>query len=175
MDYDLITIDYFSLDHKGLYKGIIQLTNSINDTYPSHNDWLQKKFFPGLKYGSRKIVVAYNDLNNPMGVALLKDTPEEKKICCLFVREDCRGLGIGNNLIKKSCAVLKTNKPLITVADTNLSQLQRLLDKNHFTFSYKKKGMYKENDTENYFNNEATDILKNNILPILFAGKGIKR
>lgn len=175
MDYILKSIDYYSPDHKGLYNGIAQLTNSINDTYPDLNDWLQKKFFPGLKDGSRKIVVAYNDLNNPMGIALLKDTPEEKKICCLFVREDYRGLGIANNLIKKSFAVLKTNKPLITVADTHLSQLQRLLDKNHFTFSYKKKGAYKESNTENYFNNEATDILKNKILPALLTYKENKR
>lgn len=171
MDYKLETIDYFSDVHKGLYDGIDQLTKSINNTYPGHNDWLYKKFFPGLKDGSRKIVVAYNDLNNPMGVALLKDTPEEKKVCCLFVREDCRKMGIADNLIKKSCAVLKTNKPLITIADKNIYQLQRLLDKYHFTFSYKKKGAYKENDTENYFNNKATDILKNNILPSIFAYK----
>jgi regulator of sigma D len=71
MDYKLETIDYFSDGHKGLYDGITQLTKSINNTYPGHNDWLYKKFFPGLKDGSRKIVVAYNDLNNPMGVARL--------------------------------------------------------------------------------------------------------
>ncbi len=71
--------------------------------------------------------------------------------------------------MKKSCVVLKTNKPLVTVADGNLSQLQRLLDKNNFTFSYKKKGAYKENDTENYFNNEATEVLKKSILAPLLA------
>ena len=51
MDYILKSIDYYSPDHKGLYNGIAQLTNSINDTYPDLNDWLQKKFFPGLKDG----------------------------------------------------------------------------------------------------------------------------
>ena len=71
----------------------------------------------------------------------------------------------------KSCEVLKTDKPLITVSNRNLSQLQRLLDKNNFTFSYRKKGAYQENDTENYFNNKATEILKTDILPALLASK----
>lgn len=73
--------------------------------------------------------------------------------------------------MKKSCAVLKTNKPLLTVADKNLPQLRKLLDKNDCTFSYKKKGIYQENDTENYFNNEATAILKKNILAPLLIYK----
>lgn len=164
MDYDLETIDFFSKEHMGLYEGVAQLTRSINDTYSGHNKWLFEKFFPGLKDGSRKMVVAYNELNNPMGVALLKDTDDEKKICCLFVREDCRGKGLAGLLMSKSCEALKTDKPLITVADRNISQLQRLLDKHNFKFSYKKTGAYQENDTENYFNNEATELLKTKIL-----------
>ena len=171
MNYKLETIDYYSLDHECLYQGIAKLTQSINNTYPGYTDWLFNKFFPGLKDGSRKMVIAYNDLHKPMGVALLKDTEEEKKICCLFVQEDCRGNGIANKLMKQSCAVLKTSKPTLTVSDTNLPQLQKLLDKNGFTFSYKKKGAYLQNDTENYFNNEATEILKKNILAPLFAKK----
>ncbi len=173
MSYKIEVIDYWSPEHKNLYEGIAELTKSINDTYPQHDEWLYKKFFPGLKDGSRKIVVAYNedDLNHPMGVSLLKDTEDEKKICCLYVRDDCRRKGIADALVKRSCATLKIDKPLITVSDRNLSQLQPLLDKNNFTFSYRKKGAYKEADTENYFNNEATEILKTNILPALLACK----
>ena len=134
---------------------------------------MREKFFPGLKDGTRKMVVACNenDLSHLVGVSLLKDTEDEKKICCLFVREDCRGNGVASMLMQKSCEVLKTDKPLITVSNRNLSQLQRLLDKNNFTFSYKKKGAYQENDTENYFNNKATEILKTDILPALLASK----
>lgn len=171
MNYKLETIDYYSPTHKSLYEGIAELIKSGKDTYPDWNDWFFNKFIPGLKNGSRKIVVACNNLDNPLGVALLKDTEEEKKICCLFVRENCRRKGIANNLLKKSFAVLKTNKPLLTVSDKNISQLRKLLDKNDFTFSYKKKGVYQKNDTENYFNNEATEILKENILAPLFAHK----
>ena len=171
MNYKLETIDGYSPDHKSLYRGIAELVKSANDTYPDWDNWFFHKFISGLKNGSRKMVVAYNNLDKPLGIALLKDTAEEKKICCLFVREDCRKSGIAKNLLKKSFAVLKTDKPLLTVSDKHLAELQKLLDKNNFTFSYKKKGAYKENNTENYFNNEATEILKKDILAPLFARK----
>ena len=173
MNYNVKIIDYWSSQHKDLYRGIVALIKSINDTYPQHDAWLREKFFLGLKDGSRKMIVVCNenDLSHPIGVSLLKDIEDEKKICCLFVREDCRGNGVASILMQKSCEVLKTDKPLITVSNRNLSQLQRLLDKNNFTFSYRKKGAYQENDTENYFNNKATEILKTDILPALLASK----
>lgn len=172
MNYQIKVIHEFSANDMILYKKIAKLTKSINDTYQKYNKWLFTKFFPELKTGKRKIIIAYTKENTPIGVALLKDTNEEKKICCLFVREDCRSRGIASNLMKKSCEVLGTDKPLITVSDKNLPMLQRLLDKNGFKFSYKRKGAYQQKDTENYFNNEATEILKKDILtPLLLRIK----
>ena len=177
MNYQIEIINSSSKGHKNLYANLARLTSPMSDVYPDYKEWLFKKFFPGLKDGSRKMVVAYNNdnPNNPVGVALLKDTQEEKKICCLFVREDCRGQGIASKLMKKSFESLKTEKPLMTVSNNNLSQLQRLLDKNNFEFSYKRKGAYQENNTENYFNNEATEILKKEVLAPLFAYKSKER
>ena len=60
----------------------------------------------------------------------------------------------------------------MTLSDRNLPMLQRLLDKNGFKFSYKRKGIYQQKDTENYFNNKATEILKKDILtPLLLRIK----
>lgn len=171
MNYTLRVIDGFSLKNDNWYDRIAKLVEPINDIYPNYNDWLYKKFFSGLESGSRKIIVAYENAEKPMGAALLKDTAEEKKICCLFVRKDCRRCGVADNLMKKSLAVLKTNKPLLSVADVNVPQLQKLLDKYHFVFSYRQQGAYRENNVENYYNNEATEKLKNDILIPLFAHK----
>lgn len=168
MAYKLEIIDYFSENHKDLYKSITQLLRPIRNTYPLYDKWLAYKFFPGLKDGSRKIIIAYNQSRTPMGLALLKDSKEEKKICCLFVKEDYRNLGIATKLIEKSFDVLKTDKPLLTVADKNFEGFKKLLKENGFTFSYKKKGVYKKNDTELYFNNEATEKLREEVLSPLF-------
>lgn len=173
MNYKIEVIDFWSLEYKDFYASLKEFTKPINETYPQQEEWLDKTFFPGLENGSRKIVVAYgdNNLKHLIGVSLLKDTEDEKKICCLYVRDDCRCNGIGNALIKKSCETLKVENPAITVADKNLTMLKPLLDKNGFIFSYKNKGVYLESDTENYFNNKATEVLKKDILPALLAYK----
>lgn len=168
MDYIISAIDYFSPSHSELYQGIAELTNSLTQTYPKHKEWLWKTFFPGLKDGSRKIVVAYRELDKPMGIALLKDTEEEKKICCLFVRDVYRKKGIAKKLMETSFEMLGTHFPLMTVSDKNIDQLQRIINIYNFKFSYRKKGVYKTHDTELYFNNEATELLKSHILSPLF-------
>ena len=174
MGYKIKTLDKFSEGDSELYTDISKLTESINDIYPKYDKWLFNKFFPEMKTGKRKIVAAYGENKSLIGVALLKDTDEEKKICCLFVREDCRNKGVAGNLIKESCKALKTDAPLISVSDRSLPQLQCLLDKYGFKFSYKKKGAYQQENTENYFNNKATEMLKKDILAPLFlrAKKG---
>lgn len=101
MNYQIRVIDKFSKNDIALYKNIAKLISPISETYPKYNEWLFTKFFPELKTQKRKIIVAYTKKNTPIGVALLKDYNEEKKICSLFVKEDCRGKGIASNLIKK--------------------------------------------------------------------------
>lgn len=166
MNYKIKTIDSFSDNDKALYAAIAGLTEPVNAAYPKYNKWLEQKFFPGIVDGSRKAVVVLNENNEPAGVALLKDTSEEKKICCLFVREGCRGRGIAGLLLEKSCEMLKTGKPLLTVNGEAFPQYQKLLDKHQFSFSFRKKGVYSAQNTEYYFNNEATEKLKKVLLPL---------
>lgn len=118
------------------------------------------KIFPGLKDGSRIIIAAKDETGRLAGTILLKKTAEEKKICCLFVRQDCRGRGIAGKLMQESLEVLQTDKPLLSIAEKNYPQMQKLLSLHHFKFSYCKNGAYTTNGTEYYFNNEATEILK---------------
>lgn len=169
MNYKIQTIDYYSSADYALYHEVDALTHSINNTYAKHSKWLSQKFFPDLKDGSRKMIIALDAHKRLAGVALLKDTAEEKKLCCLFIREDCRGYGIASSLIQESLKVLKTDKPLLSISDKNFPQLKRLVELNKFKFSYRKKNAYSINDTEYYFNNEATEILKEKVLTPLLA------
>ena len=57
----------------------------------------------------------------------------------------------------------------MTVSDRNIEQLQRIVNIYNFKFSYRKKGAYQKESTEIYFNNEATELLKTNILSPLFS------
>lgn len=95
----------------------------------------------------------------------------------LFIcKRKLQGVWIATHLMKKSCEVLETDFPIATVSDKNLPQLQGIIDQMGFKFSYKKKGVYQKDNTEHYFNNEATEILKNNILsPLLLLKNSSKQ
>ena len=157
-------LDKFSEKDHELYQKIGELILPLKEVYPNITQWYETTFLPDFKNGGRKIVLAYNKQNTLIGAALLKNTEEEKKICCLLVREDYRRQGIGRNLMQKSLGILHTETPLITVSDSNLKYMQPLLDEYHFKFSFRRKGVYREENTENYFNNPATEQLKNKIL-----------
>ena len=43
----------YNLNHEPLYAQVAWLTRDILDSYDGHWDWLQHKFFPGLKEGKR--------------------------------------------------------------------------------------------------------------------------
>ncbi len=168
MDYRICTVSGTAADLQ-LYNEVAELTGAIKKTYPEYGKWLKEKFFPGLKDGSRKLIIAKDETGRLAGAILLKNTAEEKKICSLFVRKECRGLGIAGKLMQESFKVLRTDRPLLSVADKNYPQIQKLLNLYHFKFSYRKRGAYMAENTEYYFNNEATEILKDKILRPLLA------
>ena len=82
-----------------------------------------------------------------------------------------------DNIMKWDIGILNkliglTFKKNMYITISVLRNLQKLLDKNGFKFSYKRSGVYQKEDTENYFNNEATEILKKDILtPLLLRIK----
>lgn len=112
MDYKIQTV-HNAADDLPLCKEIVELTRPVRKTYPEYGKWLEEKFFPGLKDGSRIIIAAKDETGRLAGTILLKKTAEEKKICCLFVRQDCRGRGIAGKLMQESLEVLQTDKPLL--------------------------------------------------------------
>ena len=139
-------------EHQIYYNQIIPLTKSIADTYPAHIEWVDKKFLSGLKTTTERAYSFAVDKDILAGVSLLKNSPDEKKICCLFVSLDYRRLGIAAQLIENSFQLLKTNKPLMTVSNNNISQLIRLIERYKFELTRTIKGAYRPELIEYYFN-----------------------
>ena len=96
MDYKIQTV-HNAADDLPLCKEIVELTRPVRKTYPEYSKWLEEKFFPGLKDGSRIIIAAKDETGRLAGTILLKKTAEEKKICCLFVRQDCGDAALPEN------------------------------------------------------------------------------
>ncbi|MBQ6854935.1 MAG: GNAT family N-acetyltransferase [Alphaproteobacteria bacterium] len=160
------TFRSFHEEHKKLYEDILNLTYSINDTYPQHSTWFKEKFLPDLKNKKRIYIVAQDKNGKLAGCILLKNTEEEKKICTLFVHPDYRKQGVGRKLVEQTLLELGEH-PLITVSDRNIAQLMPLLKKKGFHLSAVKKGVYRPEDTEYYFNDQRADIIKNGLIPVL--------
>ena len=156
----------YNTDHEHLYGQVAWLTREILDSYDGHWDWLQNKFFPGLKEGKRgySFAVDYDSaqaittkrgiipVHTLAGCALLKDEPDEKKLCCLFVDPNYRGQKIASKLVEDSFEILKTNKPVMTVSQQNLGMLQKLIDRYGFELTSIKESVYKPGVKEYYYN-----------------------
>jgi len=157
----------YETNHEGFYGQVAWLTRDILNSYEGHYEWLQNKYFPGLLQGTRGYSFAI-DTNSKYyvktrrlgsmpvyvlaGCSLLKNEPDEKKLCCLFVDPQYRGQKIASTLIENSFELLETNKPVMTVSEQNLSQLQKLIDRYGFELTSVKESIYKPGVKEYYYN-----------------------
>lgn len=162
--YEMSTI--YNPNHEPFYGQVAWLTRDILDSYDGHWDWLQNKFFPGLKEGKRgySFAVDYDSaqaittkkgiipVHTLAGCALLKDEIDEKKLCCLFVDKSYRGQKIASKLVEDSFELLKTNKPVMTVSQQNLGMLQKLINRYGFELTSVKESVYKPGIKEYYYN-----------------------
>lgn len=160
------TFHSFHKEHKKLYEDILSLTYSVNDTYPQYSTWFKEKFLPDLKNKKRMYIVAQDESGKLVGCVLIKNTEEEKKICTLLVHPDYRKQGVGEKLMEQTLSELGEH-PLITVSDKNIEQLSPLLRKKGFHLSAVKKGAYRPEYTEYYFNDKKADLIKDGLIPVL--------
>ena len=160
------TFNSFNPEHTQLYEQILLLTQSIDIDYPEYVNWFRTKFISGLKKKERLYIIAQDENQTLVGCALLKNTPQEKKICTLFVDPRFRKKGLGKQLLQQSIKQLG-EYPLITVSNRNLPQLSHLLEHCGFHLSAIKKNVYNPNDVEYYFNDQKADIIKDKFIPVL--------
>lgn len=145
-------------EHKIYYDQIIPLTRTIAETYPAHINWVDNKFIGGLKTSLERAYSFAVDKDVLAGCSLLKNTPEEKKICCLFVDPLYRGQGIASQLIENSFELLQTLHPVMTVSNNNINQLIKLINRYNFELTRTVKGAYRPDLVEYYYNEHYQKI-----------------
>lgn len=148
------SINYASLFSHDRQVSLLQISHFLSDIsalYPNFNDWLQYKFYQSSHESQRKIIIAHND-TALLGVALLKKSHDENKICTLYTSPFYQGQGIGSQLVDLSLQYFDSPDVLITVAQEKLIELAPILKSKGFVCTASIKGMYRPESTELFFN-----------------------
>ena len=128
--------------------------SDLGNEYPFFLAWLDKVFYE-LSVSDRRIIILSKEsdgFESILGVAILKNTQEERKICTLRVAEEYRRQGVGTALLEKSIKILGDSKPLITVSGLHMSSFGPFLKKNGFALKDKVKSIYRRGNYEYFFN-----------------------
>ena len=155
----------FLPDHQALYESIFCLTRSVEVNYPDYSKWFHQTFLDGLKKGERAIIIAEEN-GKISGVALIKKTVWEKKLCTLFVCPENRRQGIGQKLLAQVVKELG-QKPLTSVSEESVKNILPLFNRFGFRLSARKKGIYSADKTEYFFNDEHTESIRDRLIPVL--------
>ncbi len=123
----------------------------LSELYPEFHKWFSEKVIPGLYSGERIILLEHRN-NELAGIAILKDTIDEQKICCLRVIPKYQNSGIGLILFKRSFQELDNEAPLVTVSSENAHKFEKIFNYFGFEFVEKYDNIYRPKKTEFSFN-----------------------
>lgn len=137
--------------------------------YPQFPSWFWAKVVPGCRDQSRRILQVSAG-ERLAGLAILKRSPFERKVCTLWVARFARGRGFGQRLLSDSLDWLEADKPLITVCQERLHELQPLLVKFGFRLEQAAQSLYRPGRFEYVFNglmSQPQAVLQDLHLPTL--------
>ncbi len=131
-----------------------KIENLLN-IYPDIKEWYEEKIKKALnkKDPTREVLVVLDKEElNIVGIAILKKTKEENKICTIRVKEEYLHQGIGTQLFEEAFKYLEDTKPLITISEDNIEAFRPILKKFDFKLVEKIKGLYVPGKIEYIYN-----------------------
>lgn len=118
---------------------LYNLTDFNNDQYPDYLNWFYQTNIPRILNSKGEILFALDGFMLK-GLVILKNTSEEKKVCTLMIDEPYRNQRLGSQLLEKSFNCLGTDKPIITIPESKISQFQHFINK----YDWKESGIIKD-------------------------------
>jgi len=136
---------------RSIAKEVFQNIAHLQQPYPDFKKWYFNKVVSGVIDGSRGFILELRD-GKMAGVAILKDTVEEKKICTISVAEEFKSKGLGVRLFEKSMRLLDTEKPLATVSENRLPEFEKIFQYLNYEYFAEYRGFYVPQKSEFSFN-----------------------
>ncbi|WP_145413876.1 GNAT family N-acetyltransferase [Paenibacillus xylanexedens] len=131
----------------------------LSESYPQFEEWFYNIVIPEVeeKTGEREILLVVSEIEgNPQailsGIAILKKSKEEKKICTFRVHQDFENKGIGTELFERCFEYLGTRKPIISISEDRIEMFKYHIEKYKFEKTQEISGIYKPNLIEYVFN-----------------------
>lgn len=137
------------------YSSVKKMLRRLNIEYPDFYVWYDRLFQEDKELHSDREIIICEKEYHIAGVAILKSTKKEKKICTLRVIKPFQRQGIGRRLMEHSFEWLEDDKPLITMHKSKQYQFASLLDYYGFTLEEKQ---------WNYYNIFSTELSYNGVL-----------
>lgn len=162
MEYEvekLSNLIYDKDNYERLANQIYYLTDHLSSDYPDHYQWFFNKHLPLVGNGEREVLFVRNH-ENICGIAFLKKTDEENKICTFYVAEHGRNIGIGRNLMKESMEFLGTETPMITMPSDKVQYFLHFVYKYHWQITQIMEDYYVKGNDEVVFNGLLRKILE---------------
>lgn len=133
-------------------KQIKNFTRMLAVEYFGFSRWFDRLFTTDDQLVSDREILLCEDHLQLAGIAILKKTADERKICTLRVDKKFRKQGIGQELIERSFTWLDDEKPLITVHRLKEPQFRQLFLKYDFKLEQENRGYYRIFSTELAYN-----------------------
>lgn len=138
----MFNIEYLSnyIEDKNKFKElaneIYSITSFIEKDYPNYYSWYYEKHIPGIIKGQRDTLFI-KDKDNIIALSSIKNTPDEQKLCTIYVKEEYQNIGIGSILIDRSLQILNTDKPYTTLKEYKLEYFKNIINKYNWELSSK--------------------------------------
>ncbi len=147
VDYECADEAQLRIIAREVFKNIAHL----EEAYPNFADWFFSKVTNGLVNGTRSLIIELRD-GKMAGVAILKDTLAEKKICTISVADEFKAKGLGYRMFEKSMRQLNTDKPLATVSEDRIPEFEKIFRHLNYECSAEYHGLYLPKKSEFSFN-----------------------
>lgn len=143
--------------YNGSLKDLYRSIKDLHKDYPGFREWYFEKVSKNLLNGTREILLCFcvDEKTSALelsGIAILKKTEKEKKICTFRISPKYRGNGIAKDLFEKSFEILGTKKPLITISEKRKKDFEKYIKMFEFVQTECLLGKYRKNNIEYVYN-----------------------
>lgn len=131
-----------SIDEKRfLRQAVWVFLSPLTKSYQGFDNWYANLFSSNELNKEREIIVCLYD-NKIAGVAITKNSKDEKKLCTLKVADSMKGSGLAYELVTLAIRILEEDHPFCSINSEKESEFSRLFK--YFGF---KKGLVLEGES----------------------------